>query len=303
METPRGELQHMTTARYILLDVFTDRPFQGNQLAVFPDGALEDSAMQRIARELNLAESVFATRGDGEVAAALRIFTPGREIPFAGHPTIGAAIAVVDELQWVSPDRNAFCFREQVGEVAIAVERGHPTTAWLTTPPVFLRRTIPRGAAAALLSLDEEFVRRDLEPRIAGAGNLFLFIGLISREAVDNATLDETALRKTVDYSEITGVYFFAQDNDGFYVRMFAPMAGIAEDPATGSGAGPLCFYLNQYKKLPRHKRFLILQGIKMGRRSELHLRCIWDSDKLEQADVGGNAVIVGRGEITVPST
>ena len=292
----------MATARYILLDVFTDRPFQGNQLAVFPDGALEDSAMQRIARELNLPESVYATRGDGRTAAALRIFTPGREIPFAGHPTIGAAIAVVDELQWVAPDTNAFVFREQVGDVAIAVERGRPTTAWLTTPPVFFRRAIPLEAAAAILSLDQEFVRTDLEPRICGAGSIFLYIGLISPDAVDKATLDETALRKTVDYSEITGVYLFAQDDDGFYVRMFAPMAGIAEDPATGSGAGPLCFYLYDTQKLPRRERFLIKQGVQMGRRSEIRVRCAWNGDKLVQADVGGNAVIVGRGEITVPN-
>ena len=291
----------MATAKYLLLDVFTDRAFRGNQLAVFPDGALEDAAMQRIARELNLPESVFATRGEGDVAAELRIFTPGREIPFAGHPTIGAAIAVVDELLWINSDCDAFVFRERVGDVAIAIDRGAPTTAWLTTPPTFLRRTIERSDAAAFLSVGIDDVRSDVPPRICGAGSVFLFVPLVSREAVDRATLDESALRRCVDYAEITGVYFFAHDGDEFYARMCAPMSGIAEDPATGSAAGPLCFYLAEYGALPKRERFLALQGVAMGRRSDIHLRCTWDGDTLVQADVGGNAVIVGRGEITVP--
>ncbi len=291
----------MAIARYVLLDVFTDRPHQGNQLAIFPDGALEEGAMQNVARELNLPESVFATRGDSKSVAALRIFTPGREVPFAGHPTIGTAIALVDELRWVPSDVDAFVLREQIGDVAIAVERGEKTTAWLTTPPTFFRGTIMREVAAAILSLDIEFVRADLEPGIAGAGTIWLYVGLTSTKAVDKATLDETALRKAVDYAAITGVYLFAQDDDGFYARMFAPMSGITEDPATGSAAGPLCFYLAEQHKLPQRKRFRILQGVKMGRRSEIQLRCVWNGAKLEQVDVGGNAVVVGRGEIEVP--
>ena len=291
----------MTTARYLLLDVFTDRPFQGNQLAVFPDGALGDRAMQRIARELNLAESVFATRGDGRNAASLRIFTPAREVPFAGHPTIGTAIAIATELRWIDDSVDAFVLRENVGDVPISLDRGAVLTAWLTTPPTFLRQSFAREAAAAALGLELENVREDVEPQIAGAGPAFLYIGLTSRDAVDRATVDDGALRRMVDYSQIVGVYCFAQDEGGFHSRMFAPMSGIPEDPATGSAAGPLCFYLANYGVLPKVERFVILQGVAMGRRSVIHVRCKWDGDTLRQADVGGNAVVVGRGELTVP--
>ncbi len=291
----------MSTARYLLLDVFTDRPFEGNQLAVFPEGALADRAMQRIARELNLAETVFATRGDGRTAATLRIFTPGREVPFAGHPTIGTAIAIATELQWVDYSVDSFVLRENVGDIPIALERGAVLTAWLTTPPTFLRQTFDREAAAASLGLDLQAVRDDVPPQIAGAGPAFLYIGLTSREAVDRACIDDAALRRMVDYSQIVGVYCFSQEEGGFHARMFAPMSGIPEDPATGSAAGPLCFYLANYSALPKAERFVVLQGVAMGRRSVIHVRCKWDGDTLGQADVGGNAVIVGHGELIVP--
>src|SRR5579862_5304928 len=102
----------MMQAAYLLYDVFTDRPFEGNQLAIFPDATLDDATMQRVARELNLAESVFLARGPAGVAATVRIFTPLREMPFAGHPTIGTSIALVEELQWVAADAFEFVLRE-----------------------------------------------------------------------------------------------------------------------------------------------------------------------------------------------
>jgi len=123
----------MPDARYLLLDVFTDRAFSGNSLAIFPDAVFDDQTMQGIARELNLSETVFLARADGGAAAALRIFTPAREVEFAGHPTIGTAIALSDHLQWIGPDRASFALRLRIGDVAVNVERGANTTAWLTT--------------------------------------------------------------------------------------------------------------------------------------------------------------------------
>ncbi|MDQ2865121.1 MAG: PhzF family phenazine biosynthesis protein [Candidatus Eremiobacteraeota bacterium] len=293
----------MTTARYILLDVFAERAFEGNQLAIFPDCEIDDLAMQRVARELNLAETVFLTRGGTDAAASLRIFTPGREVAFAGHPTIGTAIAMVEELQWIDPGTNAFVLRERVGDIAISIERAAVTTAWLQTPETRFGSMISRDVAAAMLRLESDTVRDDVTPQVAGAGSTFLYVPLRSKVDVDRAEIDEPALRTYVGTKDIVGVYLFAQGDDGAYTRMFAPMSGIAEDPATGSAAGPLYALLARHHALPRREHFVNEQGVLMGRRSVIQIRCVWDGQHLTRVDVGGNAVIVGRGELNLPGT
>ena len=258
----------MTVVDYLLLDVFTDRAFAGNQLAIFPDAAFDDTTMQRVARELNLSESVFLSRADGGAVAALRIFTPGREVHFAGHPTVGTAVALVERLRWPGSDRDAFSLRLRIGDVPIAIERGDPTTAWLTTPPVIFGREIAREDAAAMLGVGVADVRGDLPPQFAGAGNPFLYVPLAAKAAVDRAVLDVTTVREQLGWDDLNGVYLFAQTEDGAYARMFAPMAGIAEDPATGSATGPLYAYLARCGALPRKERFVNEQGVAMGRPS-----------------------------------
>ena len=291
----------MTTARYILLDVFTDRQFEGNQLAVFPECAIDDESMQRIARELNLAETVFLQRGAGDVAGELRIFTPGREVLFAGHPTIGTAIAMAEELRWIGEGTNAFVLRERIGDITIELERGTPTTAWLTVPETHFGAMVSRDVAAAMLRLESDTVRDDVSPQVAGAGSSFLYVPLRTKADVDRAQIDEPSLRNYVGKKDIVGVYLFAQSDEGAYSRMFAPMAGIAEDPATGSAAGPLYALLANNGALVRRERFVNEQGVAMGRRSVIHIRCAWNGERLERVDVGGTAVIVGHGEMVVP--
>ena len=290
----------MREASYMLFDVFTDVAFAGNQLAVFPDVTLDDATMQRVARELNLAETVFVTPAD-DVAASLRIFTPLAEVPFAGHPTIGTAIALVDHLWWIGPSETQFVLREKIGDVPIRVERGKPTTAWLTTPPVEFGRAVSQKDAAAVLGLEIEDVRDDLPCEFAGAGNVFLYVPLVSKAAVDRAIYDTTAVRRLLPWSPITDVYVFAQSKAGAYARMFAPMFGIAEDPATGSATGPLYYYLARHGKLERAERFTAEQGVAMGRRSVLHVRLSWESSELRAVDVGGNAVFMGEGKLQIP--
>jgi trans-2,3-dihydro-3-hydroxyanthranilate isomerase len=289
----------MTNARYMLFDVFTDVAFAGNQLAVFPETAFDDSTMQRIACELNLAETVFVNRAEG-VAAALRIFTPRAEVAFAGHPTIGTAIALVDHLSWIAPDQSSFVFREQVGHVRIAIERTTPTTAWLTTPPVTLDRSVSREDAAAMLGLEVPDVRGDLPCQFASAGTAFLYVPLVSNDAVDRAVLDEGAVRRLIPWNRTTAVYLFAQGRDGAYARMLAPMFGIAEDPATGSATGPLYAYLAAHRALPKKERFVNEQGVAMGRPSVLYVRLGWNGESLEAIDVGGHAQCVGEGVLRV---
>jgi trans-2,3-dihydro-3-hydroxyanthranilate isomerase len=293
----------MIEVDYLLYDVFTDRAFAGNPLAVVPKTTLDDATMQRVARELNLSETVFLSRGDGgETVSSLRIFTPGREVLFAGHPTIGTAVALVDRLGWIRPDRSSFVLRLGIGDVPIAIDRGDPTIAWLTTPPVTLGREIAREDAAAILCLGLADVRADLPPQMAGAGNPFLYVPLATKAAVDRATLDVAAVRAQLGWNEINGIYFFAQTDDGAYARMFAPMSGIAEDPATGSATGPLYAYLARCGALARRERFVNEQGVAMGRPSTLYVRVRWDGDAPDRIEVGGSAVFVGEGRLRVPA-
>jgi len=286
----------------MLFDVFTDVAFAGNPLAIFPETVFDDATMQRIARELNLSETVFlAPVTDGTALATLRIFTPEREMLFAGHPTIGTAIALVDHLWWIGPSESAFVLREGIGDVQITIDRGNATTAWLTTPPVIFGREVGRAEAAAMLGIGMADVRGDLPPLLAGAGNPFLYVGLASTAAVDRAVLDVGSVREQLGWNDINGIFLFAQTEEGAYARMLAPMSGISEDPATGSATGPLYAYLAKYGALPRKDRFRNEQGVAMGRRSVLEVRLGWNGEKLAQIEVGGRAVFVGEGKLRVP--
>lgn len=286
----------------MLFDVFTDVAFSGNPLAVFPETVFDDATMQRIARELNLSETVFLSPGDGEVLASLRIFTPSREVLFAGHPTIGTAVALVDHLWWLGPNETSFTLKLGIGDVPIRVERATPTMAWLTTPPVNVGREIARDDAAAILCLGVADVRGDLPSQMAGAGNPFLYVPLASKAAVDRAALDIPAVREQIGWNDINGIYAFAQTENGAYARMFAPMMGIAEDPATGSATGALYTYLSKAGAIAQKEHFVNEQGVSMGRPSTIHVRLQWSGDVLDGVEIGGNAVFIGEGKLHVPS-
>jgi trans-2,3-dihydro-3-hydroxyanthranilate isomerase len=293
----------VTQASYMLFDVFTDVAFAGNPLAIFPDVTLDDATMQRVARELNLSETVFLKPGEPEsgTVASLRIFTPEREVLFAGHPTIGTAIALTDHLWWIGPNETRFVLREGIGDVEIEVDRARPTTAWLTTPAIDFAREVDRSHAAAILSLGASEVRGDLPAQLAGAGNPFLYVPLVSEAAVDAAVLDVSAVRAQLGWNELNGIYIFAQTADGAYARMFAPMSGISEDPATGSATGPLYAYLAKYGALEQRERFVNVQGAAMGRRSTILVRIAWDGAQPHSIAIGGNAVFVGEGSLRLP--
>lgn len=286
--------------KYLLFDVFAEAPFEGNQLAVFtPDEACDTETMQRLANEMNLAESIFLTRtGDARVPAKARIFTPGREMRFAGHPTVGATIAIADVLQWVPADVTEFAVNELVGDVAVRIERDGASIAWLRTPPVTFERTFDRVHAASALSLPPDAVRADIPVQSAGAGNPFLFIPLADKRYVDDAELDMGHARALIE--GCVGVYFFARTPEGTYARMLAPMSGIAEDPATGSATGVLYAYLWQHGAIAREAQsYVSEQGVKMGRRSVLHVR-VRDEQGAAAVEVGGRAIHIGGGQITV---
>ncbi|HEY3674826.1 MAG TPA: PhzF family phenazine biosynthesis protein [Candidatus Tumulicola sp.] len=281
---------------YALLDVFTERPFSGNQLAVFAQAATDDATMQHIARELNLSETVFVDRTDDAVAS-LRIFTPYHEMRFAGHPTIGAAVAIVNDLHWVADDVDRFDLRLKVGLVPIRLERKGPLMAWLTTPPVRFGQEFDRAGAAAMAGLAAADVRDDLPAGLAGADVPFVYVPVTGPDTVDRSSAVAAELRARAGWEEINGLYVYALTPQGVYARMFAPMSGITEDPATGGAAGPLAALLERRGALPA-ERFVIRQGVAMGRESNLHLTVGRDAAGAPSFEVGGTAVAAGRGAI-----
>jgi trans-2,3-dihydro-3-hydroxyanthranilate isomerase len=286
----------MAQISYLLFDVFAERPFQGNQLAVVPQH-LDDVTMQMLANELNVAETVFLRRTDiASRPAELRIFTPRHEMPFAGHPTVGATFAIAEVLKWVSPATANFALGERVGDVAVRLERKEGKLfAWLRTPPVTFEQKLDRAHAAASLGLSQNDLHEKLPPQIAGAGNPFLFIALKDRDAVDRAWYAVGGFDDAIE-THISGVFVFCLTESGTYARMFAPMSGIAEDPATGSATGPVFAYLAKYGVLdPNQSSFVSEQGVKLGRRSVLHVRVERGAGG-STFDVGGETIFVGEG-------
>lgn len=286
---------------YHVVDVFTERVLEGNALAVFPQGTeFADDVMQKIARELNLSETVFvlpSTRSD--CAARLRIFTPFYELMFAGHPTVGTSFVLLAE-GIVPPGTERFLLEEGVGPVPVRVESGARPLIWLTTPPIEYGPVFDRDAAAEALGLAVNELL-DIPPQLVSAGNPFIFVALRNREAVDRAALDKTGMRKfNTQHLAASGVFVFAPTTEGAYSRMFAPDHGIIEDPATGSATGPLAAYMLRHNLVSGAdgRRFISEQGTKMGRRSILHVRL--EGQNGEHAiEVGGCVTPFASGVLT----
>lgn len=274
----------MPTHRYRVVDVFTLHRLEGNPLAVFPDAStLDEPTMQGIAKELNLSETVFLlppTRPD--CAARLRIFTPAREMLFAGHPTVGASYVLLDE-GIVPRDSKSFTLKEKIGPVPIRVEAGDRPLIWLTTPAIQEGALFSRDICARALGLNPEDLL-DIPAQLLSAGNPNIYIALKDKAAVDRAWLDASGMALlNPKSSEPVCVFIFTPSPDGAYSRMFAPGLGIAEDPATGSATGPLAAYMQRHA-LTSSTRFVSQQGTKMGRRSFLHIQVHANG----QIDVGG---------------
>lgn len=281
--------------RYRVVDVFTEHPLEGNALAVFPDASSIDGAlMPRIARELNLSETVFVLPAtDPACAARLRIFTPAKELIFAGHPTVGSAFVLLDEAI-VPSGTDRFSLQEGVGAVPIRVEAGARPLIWLRTPSIEFRATFDPGRCARALGLEAADLL-PATPQLVTAGNPAVFVALNDKAAVDRAWLDLSglqALRAGLTPAEADAffVFVFTPTPEGAYSRMFAPEHGVVEDPATGSATGPLAAYMirNHLVSGAPGTRFVSEQGTKMGRRSLLHVHVIGQDGK-DGIEVGGH--------------
>lgn len=287
--------------RFVIADVFTDQPFSGNQLAVFPDGqGLSGRAMQAIAREFNFAETTFVLPArDPRNAFGVRIFTPKTEMPFAGHPTVGTA-AVLARLGKVAIGR--IVLEEGVGPVPVELAlRGPDLYAHLVIEtPVEVPAVRPEpSAAAAALSLAASAV---LDTWFASGGVRFCFVRLEDRAAVDRAVLDRAAWKAHFAQAWSPNLYFFAGETD-LYVRMFAPALGIEEDPATGSGAVALAGVLAA--RLPAADgafTWRIDQGVAMGRPSRLEASAEKHAGRVVRVKVGGATMLSAEGTMNVPA-
>lgn len=283
---------------YYLVNVFTAVPFLGNSLAVFPDATgVDDGTMQRIARELNLSETTFILpRVSNSGRTRVRIFTPGAELQFAGHPTIGTAF-VMRELGIVPRSSKQFILQENVGDVPVRVEDGEDPIIWLTTPPIAKLAEYPRERCAAMAGLRSDQLVADVPCELLSAGNAFIFVAVDSPATVDQAHLDPAVFEQIVkDRSTPTNVFVFAATDMGAYSRMFGPQLGVVEDPATGSATGPLALFMMKYG-LAQSKdgtRFVCEQGTQMGRRSLLHVHVRGEMGA-GGIDVGGHVVELAK--------
>jgi len=292
-------MQEARAHDYRIVDVFTEKPLEGNALAVFPDASgIDEQTMQKIAKELNLAETAFvvpATRSD--CVWRVRIFTPAREMAFAGHPTIGTRFVLMDQ-DLVSRASEQFLLEEMVGPVPVRVDKGPRPLIWLRTPPISDGITFGRGLCARVLGLESGDLL-EIAPQLMSAGNPTLFIALKDKATVDRASFDShgASLLKREGQPGAMCVFVFAATAEGAYSRMFAPEYGIPEDPATGSSTGPLALFMMRHGLIDEDgdTRFVSEQGTKMGRRSILHVHVLGRRGE-QGIDIGGHVTPVARG-------
>lgn len=299
----------MSRHPFEILDVFTRTPFAGNPLAVVHDAdGLSDAAMQAIAREFNLSETVFVLPAESEHhTARLRIFTPQKELPFAGHPTVGAAVSLALGRVSAGAPRTAMvlALEEAVGPVRAAVtpEDARTGIAEFDAPrlPELFHAAPEAARVARALSLEPHEVGGQLPVSVASAGVAFTFVPVTSLSALERARPDRALFAETFE-PDHAATYLFATGPVGgphYRARMFAPLLGIEEDPATGAAVAALGAVLHGYGHLPDGEHvFRVEQGVEMGRTSEIGLEVSVLDGALHAVRLSGGAVRVAEGTI-----
>lgn len=278
----------MARFRYVICDVFTGEPLAGNQLAVFTDAReIPEDKLQPIAREMNFSETVFVLPPERDGHVRIRIFTPGMELPFAGHPTLGSAFVLAGPLQLTE-----LRLETGSGTVPVRVERegARISFGWMEQP---LPTWEPYGARKELLEA-LGVGRSELPVDVYDNGVRHAFVRLASPAEVAGVAPD---LGRLEALGEL-GFSTFAGSARNWKTRMFGPGVGVPEDPATGSAAGPLAVHLLRYGEIESGQEIEISQGTEMGRSSTLFARVTGSPDAIERVEVGGEAVIVANGEL-----
>jgi trans-2,3-dihydro-3-hydroxyanthranilate isomerase len=298
--------------RYLHLDVFTDRALEGNQLAVFPEpGSITTDMMQSIAREMNFSECTFIFPPEARGDVRMRIFTPHEELPMAGHPTIGSTFALARE-GTIEPGQPEFVFELGVGPIPVSLvwHERELSFVWMTQLlPSFGGTISDRAAFARAAGLEEKDLADGLAIQMVSCGVPFLFVPLATRAAVDRASVDRRAAASLCRDNglEELPTFFFTNDGDAYpgaaqtvYSRMLAPGFGITEDPATGGASGPLGCYLVHHGVVSSAaaQHIVSLQGVAMRRPSCIHIAIDTSGEAITRVRVGGQSVLVGRGEL-----
>jgi trans-2,3-dihydro-3-hydroxyanthranilate isomerase len=304
----------MRRLHYHLVDVFTDRAFGGNPLAVVTNGrGVDDATMQAVAKEFNLSETTFVLPPDDPRHDwRVRIFTPARELPMAGHPTVGTAFVLAREHLIPRAGREvSVVFEEGVGPVPVRVEfeNGEPSFAEMSQPlPTFGPRLDDRRAVASMLSLEESDIEPDLPVEVVSCGVPFVYVPLRSLDAARRARPRADLIeRASQEHGVPPEVFVFTRETEGAYStvhsRMFAPGMGITEDPATGAASGPLGCYLVRYGLVKGDPAAEVVseQGLEMGRPSYVRIRIEGRGDEITSVKVGGQCHFIGEGFIELP--
>ncbi|MDR7418176.1 MAG: PhzF family phenazine biosynthesis protein [Armatimonadota bacterium] len=301
----------MRRYRFVQADVFTSRPFAGNQLAVFLDGrGLTGEEMQAIALEMNFSESTFVLPAEIPGAARrVRIFTTARELPMAGHPTVGTAFVLASQgLLPMAGARTDAILQLGIGPVKVTLEQrdGRVRFVWMShRSSEFGEVFADRTRLAAALGLEVGDLHPTCPPQVVSTGTPFLFVPLASLAAVQRCAPSAPGLVGLYDGVDPEGAYVFSTETTSpdaqIHARMFVRQKGaVPEDPATGAAAGPLGAYLFRYGMLSKEtlRRFVCEQGVEMRRPSQIHIEVDHDGSAVTGLRIGGQVVIVGEGEI-----
>ena len=286
----------------VFIDAFSDVPYAGNQLAVFPDGkGLSTSQMQQLAKEINYSETTFIFDAHGADADfSVRIFTPARELPFAGHPTLGTAYSIMEIFDIWSQKRDTLRLAMKVGVIPLRKEKG---IIWMTqNRPEFFLQHSHKSMIAALFDLSPGDLVADLPIEEVSTGNKMLIVPVKDLDAMQRAQGNVTRM-KDFFTDDLIGPYLFSQETTGpgtqIHTRFFAPHLGIIEDPATGSAAGPLVGYLLKHRVFGDAFEIVNEQGVEMGRRAVIMMRGSRRGEDYT-VEIGGKCAYVGWGEFEI---
>jgi trans-2,3-dihydro-3-hydroxyanthranilate isomerase len=292
------------TLDFVQMDVFTSEPLQGNQLAVFTDArGLSDVEMQRIARETNLSETTFVFPRDIEIerreGVRVRIFTTEEELPFAGHPTLGTAAVLRERLNGSTVDLAL-----KVGKIPVTFKQDEadlPFGEMRQNDPQFLA-THDANEIAPIAGLSPQDLRTDVPIETVSTGNAFIIVMVRSLETMSRLNFDQRRAQAYLDRSDGKFFYWLCAETTASETQFHARMIFYhAEDPATGSAAGPAIAYLVKHGLVKSEQRVVIEQGVEIKRRSHMFVSAKRDGERITDVRVGGHAVEVARGTYSLP--
>ena len=301
----------MKEFEYYLVDVFTNKQYGGNPLAVFPEAdEIPENLMQKIANELNLSETTFILQPSSKDSdCKVRIFTPVVELPMAGHPTIGTAFVILRN-ELIKPHNDNFLmFEEGVGPIKVYFNH-QENDSWEVTMvqplPSFSNIYEDRNKIAQLLSLENSAIDPELPIQIISCGVPFVYIPIKSMDEIKAAKVRLDLLEEYLGNYESQALFLFTREtvnpSSTVHCRMFAPTLGVMEDPATGSASGPLGAYMVKYG-LSDGKNIISEQGFEMGRPSIINTDIDVNNENISSVKVGGNTVSVGKGKMFLDIT